>query len=98
MTQKRVPLTTDGDVYPNPEAVKYLQHQENLFDQDKEYLLRHYLHEFVAFEDGEVLDHDHNEAKLAERVYTAYGYRPILIRRVVEKEPVLRVGGSFVCD
>lgn len=91
----QVPLTTAGDTYPSPEALQYLTRQEHLFDQCLQQLLMHYPLEFVAFEEGEVLDHDPDEIALAQRVYGALGYRPILIRQVVEQEPLLRVGGSL---
>lgn len=74
------------------ERITYLQQQEALFEQAKPNLLEQYLGEFVAFENV-VLDHDRDEQKLAERVYKKYGYRDILIKQVLHKEPKFFVRG-----
>lgn len=75
--------------------IRYLRQQEEKFEQEKPKLLQHFLGEFVAFEDGQVLDHDPSESKLAERVYRQYGYRDLLIKQVLEQEPHFSVGGAF---
>jgi hypothetical protein len=53
------------------------------------------LGEFIAFEDGKVLDNDRNERDLIERVYRDYGYRDLLIKQVWLDEPHLSVAGVF---
>lgn len=74
------------------ERITHLQQQETLFEQAKPHLLEQYFGEFIAFED-EVLDHDKDEQKLAERVYEKYGYRDILIKQVLHQDPKLFVRG-----
>ncbi|MGV0023386.1 hypothetical protein [Phormidesmis priestleyi] len=75
------------------DRISHLQQQEALFEQAKPQLLGQYLGEFIAFESNEVLDHDRDEKKLAERVYTKYGYRDILIKQVLPQEPQRFVRG-----
>jgi hypothetical protein len=76
--------------------IRYLMQQEEQFEQEKPKLLRQFLKEFIAFENGHVLDHDSSESELVERVYRQYGYRDLLIKQVLEPEPRLSVGGAFV--
>jgi hypothetical protein len=49
--------------------INYLRQQEERFEQEKPKLLQRFLREFVAFENGQVLDHDLSESSLVERVY-----------------------------
>ena len=78
--------------YLEQSRIRYLMQQEEQFEQEKSKLLQHFLGEFVAFENGHVLDHDSSESKLVERVYRQYGYRDLLIKQVLEHEPRLSVG------
>jgi hypothetical protein len=71
----------------SPERISYLNRQEFLFEQMKATLVAEYLGEFIAFEDGIVLDHDANEMTLLSRVYRAHGYRDLLIKQVFIHEP-----------
>jgi hypothetical protein len=80
----------------DPDRIAYLQEQEALFAQAKSDLLAQYLGEFVAFEANKVLDHDLDEQKLVERVYQSYGYRDILIKKVLHHDPQLFVRGTDV--
>jgi hypothetical protein len=41
--------------------LEYLDRQKNLYESLKTELVDRYLGEFIAFEDGRVLDHDRNE-------------------------------------
>jgi hypothetical protein len=70
---------------------EYFDKQQALFDQAKPKLIEEHLGEFVAFEDGEILDHDFNEIELLQRVYAKQGYRDLLIKQIWEVEPVLSV-------
>jgi hypothetical protein len=70
---------------------EYFDRQQSLYDQVKPELIQKYLGEFVAFEDGVVLDHDQCELDLLQRVYTKYGYRDLLIKQVWAVEPQLSV-------
>jgi hypothetical protein len=73
--------------------LEYLDRQKNLYESLKPELVERYIGEFIAFEDGRVLDHDRNECKLVERVYRDYGYRDLLIKQVWLEEPHLSVAG-----
>lgn len=75
--------------------LKYFENQKALYEIAKPTLVEQYLGEFIAFEDGRVLDHDLNEQKLVQRVYERYGYRDLLIRQVWLEEPHLSVAGIF---
>jgi hypothetical protein len=76
------------------DRVEYLDRQEALFDAAKPQLLTTYPSEFVAFEDGLVLDYDSNEQALAQRVFTQRPKQDLLIRQVLEQEPILMVRGA----
>ncbi len=69
------------------------EQQRQLFDETKPFLLENYLNQYVAFEDGQVLDHDIDEQTLAERVYAKYGYRDLLMKQVTVEERVYYIGG-----
>ena len=62
--------------------LKYLEQQHLLYEQIKPSLLAEYLGQFIAFENGKILDFDSNERQLAQRVYKKYGYRDLLIIKV----------------
>ena len=75
--------------------LQYLEQQNALYQQLKLSLLPEYQGQFIAFEDGRVLDADLNEQRLAQRVYRTYGYRDLLIKQVLLKEPQLSVAGAM---
>jgi hypothetical protein len=75
--------------------LEYLDRQKKLYESIKPKLVDRYLGEFIAFEDGRVLDHDRNERDLIERVYRDYGYRDLLIKQVWLEDPHLSVAGVF---
>lgn len=87
MTQEELYKFIDRD------RLEYLDRQQNLFNAAKPALLEKYLNQHVAFEDGQILDHDADDQKLAERVYAKYGYRDLIMQRVALKERVYSVGG-----
>jgi hypothetical protein len=78
-----------------PARIEYFEIQKALYETAKPQLIERYLGEFVAFEDGRVLDHDLSEQKLVQRVYQDYGYRDLLIKQVWIEEPHLSVAGVF---
>jgi transposase len=59
----------------NRDRLEYMERQQKLFDEAKPVLLEHYLNEYVAFEDGKVVDHDVDRIHLAERIYLMGGLR-----------------------
>jgi proteasome lid subunit RPN8/RPN11 len=78
-----------------PARLKYFEIQKALYETAKPELVERYLGEFIAFEDGRVLDHDSSEQTLVQRVYQQYGYRDLLIKQVWLEEPHLSVAGVF---
>ncbi|MFM2432426.1 MAG: hypothetical protein RLZZ511_3640 [Cyanobacteriota bacterium] len=83
--------------YIDPERLDYLERQQALFEAAKSELMKIYCGQYIAFEDGQVLDHDWDDRAMAERVYQKYGYRDIFMNWVAEQEPVYHVGGAFSC-
>jgi hypothetical protein len=81
--------------YIAPDRLAHLEQQQALFDTAKPELLQTYRGQYVAFEDGQVLDHDGDDRAMAERVYAKYGYRDILMQWVTDEEPIYHVGGAF---
>lgn len=79
--------------YIERDRLEYIERQGQLFDQAKPELLKKYLGEYIAFEDGQVLDHDVDERRLLDRVYEKFGYRDLLIQEMSPYERVIRVGG-----
>jgi hypothetical protein len=75
----------------DPSRLAYFDKQKALYEKMRTELVSNHLGEFIAFEDGQVLDHDLNGKKLVERVYQRYGYRDLLIRQVWLEEPRLSV-------
>jgi hypothetical protein len=78
-----------------PSRLQYMEQQRLLYEKLKPSLLAEYLGLFIAFEDGAVLDSDKSEGQLAQRVYKTYGYRDLLIVKVLEKEPQLSVASAI---
>jgi hypothetical protein len=76
------------------DRLEYLDRQEALFDAAKPQLLTTYPGEFIAFENGLVLDHDTSEQALAQRVFAQRPNQDLLIRQVLEQEPILMVRGA----
>lgn len=76
------------------DRLEYLDRQEALFDAAKPKLLQTYPGEFVAFENGTVLDHDQDEQALAQRIFSQTPNQDILIRQVLDQEPTLMVRGA----
>ncbi|WP_295613322.1 hypothetical protein [Chamaesiphon sp. GL140_3_metabinner_50] len=77
--------------YIDQSRLKYFDIQKDLYETAKPELIKLYLGEFIAFEDGRVLDHDCDERKLVERVYQQYGYRDLLIKQVLFRR------ATFIC-
>jgi hypothetical protein len=85
---------TDPTTHIAIDRLAYLDRQEALFDTAKPQLLNQYPGEFVAFEDGIVLDHDASEPALAQRVFAQRPTQDLLIRQVLVQEPTLMVRGA----
>jgi hypothetical protein len=87
MTQEELYQFIDRD------RLEYMERQRDLFDGAKPALLEKYLNQYIAFEDGQVLDSDADRQKLAERIYGKYGCRDFLMKQVTVEERVYYVGG-----
>ena len=79
--------------YIDRDCLEYIERQSELFEAAKPTLIDRYLGEYVAFEDGQVLDHDVDLGRLSERVCDRYGYRDLIMPQVLLKESVYSVGG-----
>jgi hypothetical protein len=75
--------------YVDRDRLEYIDRQQQLFDGARPELVEDYLNEYVAFEDGQVLDHDVDRVRLAERIYAKYDCRDLIML----KKPVYHVGG-----
>jgi Family of unknown function (DUF5678) len=71
--------------------IEYLLRQQDLYQSVKPELLGCYQGQYIAFEDGVVLDSDRDDRQLMPRIYAKYGHRDILIEYVCNPEPRLSV-------
>ncbi|MCU0567677.1 MAG: hypothetical protein MUF49_13895 [Oculatellaceae cyanobacterium Prado106] len=78
--------------YIDRDRLEYIKQQQQLFDEARSKLVAEYLNEYVAFEDGQVLDHDIDRVRLAERIYEKYGCRDLIMQRVTSEKPIYHVG------
>jgi hypothetical protein len=90
-TTMTIARTNRPSTYPPPEIATYMEQQAELFDRAKPQLLADYLHQYVWFENGQVLDSDLNHEALVLRIYGTGAPRPLFIRKVVSVEPKLLV-------
>jgi hypothetical protein len=79
--------------YIDRDRLEYIDRQQELFDEARAALFEQYPNEYVAFEDGQVLDHDTDEDQLAGRIYAKYGYRDLIVQQVTVEKTVYYVGG-----
>jgi hypothetical protein len=79
--------------YIDRDRLEYIDRQQQLFDESRAALFEQYPNKYVAFEDGQVLDHDSDRVHLAERVYAKYGCRDLIMQQVTLEKTVYRVGG-----
>jgi hypothetical protein len=77
-----------------PERIEYLLQQQHLYQAAKPQLLGQYEGQYIAFENGVILDSDRDDRQLMPRLYAKYGHRDILVEYVCDPEPQLSV--SFV--
>jgi Family of unknown function (DUF5678) len=77
-----------------PHRIEYLLRQQDLYQSAKPELLGHYQGQYIAFEDGVVLDSDRDDRQLMPRIYAKYGHRDILIEYVCSPEPQLSVSAA----
>lgn len=79
--------------YIDRDRLEYIDRQQELFDEARSALFEQYPNEYVAFEDGQVLDHDVDRVCLAERVYAKYGCRDLIMQQVTLEKTVYHIGG-----
>jgi Family of unknown function (DUF5678) len=77
-----------------PARIDYLLHQQNLYQATKPELLGQYEGQYIAFENGVVLDSDRDDRQLMPRLYARYGHRDILVEYVCDPEPQLSVSAA----
>jgi hypothetical protein len=77
-----------------PERIKYLLHQQHLYQTAKPELIERYDGQYIAFESGVVLDSDRDDRQLMRRLYAKYGHRDIFVEYVCEPEPQLSVSAA----
>jgi hypothetical protein len=73
------------------ERIEYMLHQQNLYQAAKPELLKQHQGQYIAFDNGVVLDSDYSDRQLMPRLYSKYGHRDILIEYVCDPEPQLSV-------
>jgi Family of unknown function (DUF5678) len=78
----------------DPQRIDYLIHQQNLYQAAKPELIGQYEGQYIAFENGVVLDSDRDDRQLMPRLYAKYGHRDILIEYVCDPEPQLSVSAA----
>ena len=74
-----------------PARIEYLVHQQQLYQAAKIELLPQYRGQYIAFENGIVLDSDREDRQLMRRLYAKYGNRDIFVEYVCDPEPQLSV-------
>ena len=77
-----------------PARIEYLVHQQQLYQAAKAELLPQYCGQYIAFENGIVLDSDLDDRQLMRRLYARYGHRDIFIEYVCDPEPQLSVSAA----
>jgi hypothetical protein len=77
-----------------PERIEYLLHQQYLYQAAKAELLDRYRGQYIAFENGVVLDSDRSDRELMPRLYAKYGHRDIFVEYVCDPEPQLSVSAA----
>lgn len=70
-----------------PARIEYLVRQQQLYQAAKAELLSQYRGQYIAFENGIVLDSDRDDRQLMRRLYTQYGHRDIFVEYVCDPEP-----------
>jgi antitoxin component of MazEF toxin-antitoxin module len=103
-------LEIKGDVVvirPSKAAPRLHQHEQQnemlaqtaVFEARLEELQQTHLGEYVAFYQGELIDHDSDHRQLVQRIKARYPQEIVLIRQVTAQPPVpLRLGSPrFVC-
>ncbi|AFY95684.1 DUF5678 domain-containing protein [Chamaesiphon minutus] len=76
------------------DRIEYLLQQEHIYQANKSELLARYQGQYIAFENGVVLDSDLDDRQLMHRIYAKYGHRDIFIEYVCDPEPQLSVSAA----
>ena len=77
-----------------PARIEHLVHQQQLYQTTKIELLSQYRGQYIAFENGIVLDSDREDRQLMRRLYAKYGHRDIFVEYVCDPEPQLSVSAA----
>jgi hypothetical protein len=73
-------------IYQDPRQ-PLMENEVAAFEKLHPMLVEHYLGEFVAVHQGQVVDHDNDQIALVDRVESAYPDKVVLIRKVQEQLP-----------
>jgi hypothetical protein len=76
------------------ERIDYLLQQQQLYQAAKTELIGQYQGQYIAFENGVILDSDLDHRQLMPRLYAKYGHRDILVEYVCDPEPQLSVSAA----
>jgi hypothetical protein len=88
------PLAEHPDNGIDSARIEHLLHQQQLYQAAKLQLLPQYRGQYIAFENGLVLDSDRDDRQLMRRLYTQYGHRDIFVEYVCDPEPQLSVSAA----
>jgi hypothetical protein len=84
-----------NDLEPiEPERIEYLLHQQHLYQTAKSELIEQYEGQYIAFENGVILDSDRDDRQLMSRLYAKYGHRDIFVEYVCDPELQLSVSAT----
>ena len=72
--------------YPDISEKEYFERQAKLFQEKRDFLVKHYPGLYVHFEDGKVIAAGKNQIELVERAYKEGGARPLFIKRVSQED------------
>ena len=93
-------LEREGKITPlqrqqQTQAHEYISRQQAIYEQLKFSLVPKFEGQFIAFEEGEVLDFDPSSEALSLRLYAQRGKNMPLIVRVQASKTVVQMGSSF---
>jgi hypothetical protein len=75
------------------EQTRLIKLEIEAYGRMKPELLKSHAGQWVAILDGELQDSDASESALVKRVHKRFGRRTMLIRQVLEQQPVYHMGG-----
>ncbi|MGK7924962.1 MAG: DUF5678 domain-containing protein [Spirulina sp.] len=74
---------------------EYIEKQAQLFEENKEELLKKYNGQYVLFENNNILDFGNNRIDLAIRAYQKFGMKQLFIEKVVSASSKSEIAGNI---